>query len=67
MRGAHAAVFRHARPTLDTTLPRAEGFTYAANVWDLCLVQGPFFVAPCQTLATFSRDFFAAVLHRVVG
>jgi hypothetical protein len=25
--------------------------TYAANVWDLSIVQGPFSVAPCQTLA----------------
>jgi hypothetical protein len=37
---------------------RTEGYTYAAKVWAMCLVQGPFSVAPCQTLidrfATFS-------------
>jgi hypothetical protein len=27
-----------------------EGCTYAAKVWALCLVQGAFSVAPCQTL-----------------
>jgi hypothetical protein len=32
---------------LTTVLARIEGDTYAAIV---CLVQGPFFVAPCQTL-----------------
>jgi hypothetical protein len=26
-------------------------YTYAAKVWDLSIVQGPFSVAPCQTLA----------------
>ena len=26
-------------------------YTYAAKVWELSLVQGPFSVAPCQTLA----------------
>jgi hypothetical protein len=37
--------------SLDTTVARTEGYTYAANVWDLSIVQGPFSVAPCQTLA----------------
>jgi hypothetical protein len=27
-----------------------EGYTHAAKVWDLSIVQGPFSVAPCQTL-----------------
>jgi hypothetical protein len=27
-------------------------YTYAANVWDLSIVQGAFSVAPCQTLTT---------------
>jgi hypothetical protein len=30
--------------------PCTEGYTYAANVWGLSLVQGPISVAPCQTL-----------------
>jgi hypothetical protein len=25
-------------------------YTYAAKVWEMCLVQGPFSVARCQTL-----------------
>jgi hypothetical protein len=38
---------------------RTEGYTYAANVWDLSLVQGPFSVAPCQTFANSRvRHFF---------
>jgi hypothetical protein len=43
---------RFAKPT--------EGYTYAAKVWDLSIVQGPFAVAPCQTatlrFATFSSE-----------
>ena len=31
-----------------TFLTRAEGYTYAAKVWALSIVQGPFSVAPCQ-------------------
>jgi hypothetical protein len=37
---------------------RAEGYTYAANVWGLSLVQGPFSVAPCQTLSVRFANFF---------
>ena len=41
---AHAAVFpRH-------DVARTHRYTYAANVWDLSIVQGPFPVAPCQLL-----------------
>jgi hypothetical protein len=32
-------------------VPRTEGYTYDAKVWDLSIVQEPFFVAPCQTFA----------------
>jgi hypothetical protein len=43
---------------------RTEGYTYDANVWDVSLVQGPFSVAPCQTLmvrfATFSSLYAEA-------
>jgi hypothetical protein len=28
--------------------PLTEGNTYAAKVWDLSIVQGPFSVGPCQ-------------------
>jgi hypothetical protein len=36
--------------SLSTIVARTEGYTYAANVWDLFIVQGPVSVAPCQTL-----------------
>jgi hypothetical protein len=32
-------------------VPRAEGYTHDVGVWDLSIVQWPFSVAPCQTLA----------------
>jgi hypothetical protein len=32
-------------------IPFTEGYTHAANVWVLCLFQGPFSVAPCQPSA----------------
>jgi serine/threonine protein kinase len=34
----------------DTSVACTESCTYAAKVWALCRVQGPFSVAPCQTL-----------------
>jgi hypothetical protein len=34
-----------------TRVARTHMYTYAAQVWDWSLVQGPFSVAPCQTLA----------------
>jgi hypothetical protein len=36
--------------SLDTIVARTESYTYAAKVWDLSIVQGPFSVAPYQTL-----------------
>jgi hypothetical protein len=55
---AHAGVSRRLPNPLDTTVARSEGYTYAAQVRDLSIVQGPFSVALCQTLglrfATFS-------------
>jgi hypothetical protein len=36
--------------SLDRTVARTEGYTYAARVWDLSVVHGPFSVAPRQTL-----------------
>jgi hypothetical protein len=47
-------------------VPRTEGYTY--GVWDLSLVQGPFSVAPCQTLALRFATFaslYAALLGSV--
>jgi hypothetical protein len=45
--------FRDARPipSPGRIVARTEGYTYAASVWDLSIVQGPFSVAPRQTLA----------------
>jgi hypothetical protein len=45
------AVSRRPPIPLCTIVARTEGYTCAANVWDLSLVQGPFSVAPCETLA----------------
>jgi hypothetical protein len=49
--GAHEAISRRPPIYLVTTVARTEGYTYAAKVWDLSIVQGPFSVAPCRTLA----------------
>jgi hypothetical protein len=39
----------HANPS-NTIVARTERYTYAAKVlWALCVVQGPFSVAPCPT------------------
>jgi hypothetical protein len=45
------------------TVARTEGYTYAAKVWALCLVQGPFSVAPCQTLIARLCSGIAARLN----
>jgi hypothetical protein len=44
------AVTRRPPLSLDTMVPRTAGYAYDATVWDLSIVQGPFSVAPCQTL-----------------
>jgi hypothetical protein len=36
--------------SLLTSVPRTEGYTHHAKVWDLPLIRGPFSVAPCRTL-----------------
>jgi hypothetical protein len=58
---AHAAVSRRPPIFLSTMVPRTHMYTYAANVWDLSIVQGPFSVAPCQTqtlrFATFASRY----------
>jgi hypothetical protein len=46
---AHAAVSRRPPISLYTIVARTRMYTYAASVWDLSIVQGPFSVAPCQT------------------
>ena len=48
---AHTAVSRRPPIPLYTMVPRTHMYTHDANVWDLSIVQGPFYVALCQTLA----------------
>jgi hypothetical protein len=56
---AHGAVTRRPPVSLDTMVPRNGGYAYDVGVWELSIVQGPFSVAPCQTLTTHSQ-----LLHR---
>jgi hypothetical protein len=58
---AHEAVSRRPPISLDTVVARNEGYTQAAKVLDLSLVQGPCSVAPCQTPNVTIRNFFTAV------
>jgi hypothetical protein len=49
---------RTRRPPISfSRIARSEGYTNAANVWAVSLVQGPFSVAPCQTLPRPIRLF----------
>jgi hypothetical protein len=48
----------------DAIIARTHMYTYAAKVWDFSLVQGPFSVAPCQTLTVTIRNFCIAVSRR---
>jgi hypothetical protein len=59
--GAHAAVSRRPPISLDTIVARTHLYTYATHLWELCLVQGPFSAAPCQTLTLRFATFFIAV------
>jgi hypothetical protein len=59
---AHAVVSRRPPISLDTSVARNEGYTHAANVWDVSIVQAPFSVAPCQTKGSDSH-----LLHRCTG
>ena len=47
---AHEAVSRRPPISLYTIVARTRMYTYDAKVWDASIVQGPFSVAPCQTL-----------------
>jgi hypothetical protein len=64
---ANAAVSR--RPTnfpLHDIAARSEGYTYAANVWDLSLAQGPVSVAPSPNLHVTIRIGVSS-LHAIGG
>jgi hypothetical protein len=54
---AHEAVTRRPPISLDTMVPRTEGYTNDVGVCDLSIVQGPFSVAPCQTLKSRFAPF----------
>jgi hypothetical protein len=63
---AYAAVSRRPPISLDTIVARTEGNAYAAKVWDLSIVQGPFSVAPCQIRSMLRfATFFVAVRHQL--
>jgi hypothetical protein len=47
------AVTRRPPISLDTMVPRTEGYAYDVAVWDSSIAQGPFSVAPCQTLTLY--------------
>jgi hypothetical protein len=50
---------------LDTMVARTHIYTYAAKVWDLSIVQGPFSVAPCPKPLRY--DSHAAVRPALDG
>jgi hypothetical protein len=55
----HAAVTRRPPILLHTRVPRTGSYAYDVGVRDLSIIQGPFSVAPCQTLSHDSQ-----LLHR---
>ena len=59
---AHAAVTRRPPISLYTLVARTGGYAYDVGVWDLSIIQGPFSVAPCQTLTL--RFATSSSLHR---
>jgi hypothetical protein len=65
------AVTRRPPVSLYTMVLRTGGYTYGVGVWDLSIVQGPFSVAPCQTLklrfATLHRCMSYEMLQRVAA
>jgi hypothetical protein len=62
----HAVVTRRPPISLSTIVARIEGYTYAAKGWAVSLVQGPFPVAPCQTLfVRFATSLYSASSERM--
>jgi hypothetical protein len=59
-RSLTGAVTRRSPISLDTMVPRTGGYTHDVGVWDVCIIQGPFSVAPCQTLGVTIRTFCIA-------
>jgi hypothetical protein len=48
-------------------VPRTGGYAYAVGVWEMSIVQGPFSVAPCHTLALRFANFCIAVGAAAAG
>jgi hypothetical protein len=61
--GSLTGPLRDARRFPSTRLcNHAGGYAYDVWIWDLSIIQGPFSVAPCQTLALqFACNFLIAV------
>jgi hypothetical protein len=64
---APAAVSRRPPIPLDTIVARTHMYTYAANVCDLSIVQGPFSVAPSQTLTIRFATLFTGCEAAAIG
>jgi hypothetical protein len=50
------AVTRRPPVSRYTSVPGTGGYTYDVGVWDLFIIQGPFSVAPCQTLERYDSQ-----------
>jgi hypothetical protein len=61
------AVTRRPPVSLHTMVPRTAGYAYDVGVWGSSIVQGPFSVAPCQTLSVTIRNFFIVVRSSARG
>jgi hypothetical protein len=58
-RCAHAAVSRRPPSSLSRIVARTQSYTYAANVWALCLVQGQFLrPVPDPLMLRFATSFY---------
>jgi hypothetical protein len=62
---SHEAVSRRPPIPLYTIVPRTHMYTYDATVWDLSIVQGPFSVAPRQTLRYDSQLLHRCTMQRL--
>jgi hypothetical protein len=55
---AHAAVSRRPPISLSRIVPRTEGYTHNATVWDSSIVQGLISVAPCRNPTRYDSPLF---------
>jgi hypothetical protein len=59
---AHAAVSRRPPISFYRIVARTLMHTYAAKVWDLSIVQGPFSVAPAKPFCSIRNTSFIAAV-----